>query len=43
MADKGGGGYKIPNSSTGMVKAPNAIIKNQGSPKKTKGGDLRAK
>lgn len=43
MAEKGGGGYKVPNSSSGMVKSPNAIIKNQKSPKKTTGGDLRAK
>lgn len=36
-------GYKVPNSSSGKVSAPNTIIKNQKSPKKTKGGDLRAK
>jgi hypothetical protein len=39
----GGGGYKVPNSSTGKVSAPNNIIKNQKSHKKTTGGDLRAK
>lgn len=43
MAEKGGGGYKVPNSSSGVVKAPNTITKNQGTPKKTTGGDLRAK
>lgn len=39
----GGGGYKVPNSASGVIKAPNSIIKNQGTPKKTTGGDLRAK
>lgn len=43
MGKNGGGGYKVPNSSSGMVKSPNSIIKNQKSPKKTTGGDLRAK
>ncbi len=43
MADNKRGDYKIPNSSTGKVSAPNQIIKNQNSPKKTTGGDLRAK
>lgn len=43
MADKGGGGYRVPNSSSGTVKSPSAIIKNQKSPKKTTGGDLRSK
>lgn len=43
MAEKGGGGYKVPNSSSGVIKAPNTIIKNQGTPKKTTGGDLRSK
>jgi hypothetical protein len=41
--DNGGGSYKIPSTSQGMVKAPNAIIKNQTPPKKTTGGDLRSK
>lgn len=45
MAENSGnsGGYKIPNSSTGKVMAPNAILKNQGTPSKTVGGDLRSK
>lgn len=43
MAKNGGGAYKVPNSSSGVVKAPNAITKNQKSPKKTVGGDLRSK
>jgi hypothetical protein len=41
--DNGGGGYKVPNSSTGVIKAANTIIKNQGTPSKTTGGDLRSK
>jgi hypothetical protein len=43
MSDNNTNNYKIPNSSTGMVKAPVTIIKNQGTPKKTTGGDLRSK
>jgi hypothetical protein len=39
----GGGGYKIPSTGQGMIKAPNTIIKNQTTPKKTTGGDLRSK
>ena len=34
--------YKIPSQSQGKVKAPN-LIKDQKSPKKVTGGDLRSK
>lgn len=42
-SNNGGGGYKVPNSASGVIKAPNAITKNQSAPKKTTGGDLRSK
>lgn len=37
------GSYKVPNKSGGYVSAPNSIQKNGASPKKTTGGDLRAR
>ena len=35
--------YKIPNSGSAVIKAPNNIQKSSNTPKKTEGGDLRAK
>lgn len=35
--------YRIPSASSAIVKAPRDIIKPQKAPKKTTGGDLRAK
>lgn len=35
--------YRVPNASSAVVKPKMEIVKNQKSPKKTKGGDLRAK
>ena len=37
------GNYKIPNKSAAYIQAPNSIQKDGVSPKKSQGGDLRAK